>query len=40
MSKAWHYVGAVVVVVVGVWIATAIANPIAGITGGAGNNQG
>jgi hypothetical protein len=31
-GKAWHYLGAVVVVVVGVWIATAIANPIAGIT--------
>lgn len=31
-GKAWHYLGAVVVVIVGVWIATAIANPIAGIT--------
>lgn len=33
MSKSWHYLGAVVVVVVGVWIATAFANPIASFTG-------
>jgi hypothetical protein len=38
MNKAWHYVGAVVVVVVGVWIATAFTNPIASVTGNA-NNQ-
>jgi hypothetical protein len=35
MGKAWHYVGAVVVVVVGVWIATAFTNPIASVAGGA-----
>jgi hypothetical protein len=32
MSKAWHYVGALAVVVIGVWIATAIANPVASLT--------
>jgi hypothetical protein len=32
MGKAWHYAGAILVVVVGVWLATAISNPISGIT--------
>ena len=32
MSKAWHYVGALAVVVVGVWIATTFTNPIASLT--------
>lgn len=36
MGKAWHYVGAVLVVVVGVWVATAIANPVASLTAKAG----
>ena len=31
-SKAIHYLGALAVVIIGVWIATAIANPIAGIS--------
>ena len=35
--KAWHYVGAVVVVVLGVWIAGAISNPIANLTGSNGS---
>jgi hypothetical protein len=28
MNKAWHYVGAVVVVILGVWLAGAIPNPL------------
>lgn len=36
MGKAWHYAGAVLVVVVGVWIATAIANPVAKFTASTG----
>jgi hypothetical protein len=40
MNKAWHYLGAVAVVVIGVWIATAFANPIANFTTGSPpNNQ-
>lgn len=30
MSKIWHYFGAVAVVVVGVWVAQVVSNPIAG----------
>jgi hypothetical protein len=31
VHKAWHYVGAVLVVVVGIWVATLIPNPLASI---------
>lgn len=32
MDKAWHYVGAVLVVVVGIWVAQLLPNPLAGFT--------
>jgi hypothetical protein len=28
MNKAWHYVGALLIVIAGVWIAGVIPNPI------------
>jgi hypothetical protein len=31
MHKAWHYVGAVLVVVVGIWVAQMIPNPLSGV---------
>ncbi len=31
MNKAWHYVGAVLVVVVGIWVAGMIPNPLSRI---------
>jgi hypothetical protein len=31
MSKAWHYLGALLVVVAGVWIAGVIGNPLSNI---------
>jgi hypothetical protein len=32
MKTAIHYVGALAVVIIGVWIATSFANPIASVT--------
>jgi hypothetical protein len=32
MDKAWHYAGALLVVVVGIWIATVIPNPLTSLT--------
>ena len=32
MDKAWHYAGAVLVVVVGIWLASVVPNPLASIT--------
>lgn len=29
--KAWHYAGAVLVVVIGIWVASIIPNPLASI---------
>jgi hypothetical protein len=37
MAKAWHYVGALAIVIAGVWIATAIANPLSKINTGGGS---
>lgn len=41
MNKAWHYLGALAVVVVGVWIATSFTNPIGAVfTKQAGDSNG
>lgn len=37
MGKAWHYAGAVLVVVLGVWIASMVSNPLAGLTSKSGS---
>lgn len=29
--KAWHYAGAVLVIVVGVWVSQVLPNPLAGL---------
>jgi hypothetical protein len=32
VNKAWHYAGAVLVVVVGIWVASVIPNPLSSLS--------